>query len=145
MRFKVPISKRLDESIPDYVSRCMSWLPDFKRCLRNCIVTDKLECRKISLFQQPCIHWVINNPNYNIRNIIELFINSLQCLYDNHDGYCYYAVPKKLRCPYTVVPLDTVIRILEYGTDTMVPLYWIRPSYRHFTKTISSDNNKRIY
>lgn len=145
MKFKVPISKRLDETVPDYVQKCQSWLLQFKQILRTRMKLDKILCRRQLLYSQSCIQWVIPNNSYDIQLILITFIDKLQCAYDKHTGYCYFEVSKKVRCPYTVTPLDTVIRILEYGTDTLTPLYWLRPAYGYFTKTILSDNNKRIY
>lgn len=139
MKYIVPYTRKNNEPINSYINKWNMNLIVFKRLLRNKINRSKLLCRKQSLLNQPNIQWVITDSNYDILLIVNSYVNHLQCLYDSHNNYCYYEVPKTIRCPYTVTPIDTVIRTLEYGGTNMAPLYWIRPVFSEFIKIT---NNK---
>ena len=139
MKYIVPYTRKNNEPINSYINKWNMNLIVFKRLLRNKINRSKLLCRKQSLLNQPNIQWVITDSNYDILLIVNSYVNHLQCLYDSHNNYCYYEVPRTIRCPYTVTPIDTVIRTLEYGGTNMAPLYWIRPVFSEFIKIT---NNK---
>lgn len=135
MKYIVPKTRKANEPISAYINRCNILLIVFKRILRNRINKNKLLCRKELLLRQPNIRWTITNSNYDILAIVNSYINHLQCFYDNHNNYCYYEVPKYVRCPYTTTPINTVIRTLEYGGTNIAPLCWIRPAFSEFVKS----------
>jgi hypothetical protein len=130
-----PKPKNDNETLDMYMSRCRLYLSIFKTVLQNKIQINKLICRKIDLFNEPNIHWIINEPDYNIKLIADTFVNKLQCYYDRQDNICYFSVPANVLCPFTITPLTKVIRILEYGGYNMSPLNWIRLSYRTFIES----------
>lgn len=134
MRYVVQEPRKHGEPKSAYINRCSIQLLAFKRLLRTKINGNKLLCRKDLLRQQPNIQWLITDSNYNILEIVNSYVNYLQCFYDDYNDYCYYEVPKHIRCPHTVTSLDTVIRTLEYGGTNMAPLYWIRPVFSEFIK-----------
>ena len=144
MRFKAVTGRRLNEPVQSYINNCKSDLHLFKDVLKRTLKPDKLHSRKDLLLQQPVIHWLDNTFNLNVVIIAYLYINNLQCVYDTHSGYCYYAVPDTVRCSHSKTSLNVVIRVLEFGTTDMMPLYWLRPAYNSFRKTILQETNKRI-
>jgi hypothetical protein len=73
----------------------------------------------------------------NIMAIINLYINRLYCYYDYYECQCYYKVSDLIRCPNTKNSLNKVIRIIEYGTLDIQPLFWLRKSYYSFIENIA--------
>lgn len=143
MKFVIPIKRKENEPVNSYIIKCNMWLISFKQILRQRIKKDKLLCRVRTLYNQPNIHWIIPpNHKYDIFLIVNLFINRLQCVYDSFESCCFYTVPNFIKCPYTVTPLNVVIRTLEYGTPNMTPLFWIRPSFRYFIESTVNIQNK---
>lgn len=142
MKFIIPVKPMPDETVNSYIDRCSLWLLSFKQFLRKHLKADKLACRKVILRRQPNITWIKSCFNYNIMEIVNLYITRLQCFYDSFTGNCYYMVPNYIRCPYTLTSLNTVIRTLEYGSINMVPLYWLRPAYQEFIESTVITKNK---
>lgn len=142
MKLFVPIKKDTNESKDSYITKCNLFLHVFKQILQSKLQQNKLLCRQEDLFNEPNIKWRIDKSDYNILLIANTFINQLQCVYDNQDEICYYTVPIGILCPYTSTSLIKVIRILEYGGYNLMPLNWIRSSYRQFVESTTINNNK---
>ncbi len=142
MRLLVPLTKEKDERIEEYIHRCDLMLISFRSFLRSYIRPDKLSCRNVSLIHQPNITWIYPQKYCNTRQIVDLYISKLQCIFDRVSESCYFEVPKSVRCPGTVTPLNVVMRTLEYGGKDMPPLFWLRPTYRHFIETTTITQNK---
>ena len=140
MKLLVPIKRDTNESISSYINSCNLYLYVFKQILQNKLQRNKILCRKEDLFNEPSIKWTITESNYNIFLIVNTFINQLQCQYDTKENVCYYVIPLSVKCPYTVTSLNKVMRILEYGGYNMMPLNWIRSSYKEFTEQIECKN-----
>lgn len=140
MKLLVPIKRDTNESITSYVNSCNLYLYVFKQILQNKLQRNKLLCRKEDLFNEPNIKWTIDESDYNILLITNTYINQLRCQYDTKEDVCYYVVPIGILCPYTTTTLNKVMRILEYGGYKLMPLFWIRNSYREFVETIERKN-----
>lgn len=124
-------SKKDDETTLQYIHRCQLNLCVFKQILRNNIKQDKLNVRKNLILKQSNIQWT-STYKCNMYNILMLYVNNLNCVYDSKLDKCYYGVPDSIRCPNTKTSLNTVIRTLEYGTTDMIPLFWVRQSLFNF-------------
>lgn len=75
----------------------------------------------------------------NVESIPLQYINNLQCYLDRDLAKCYFAVPDKLRCKGSILSLDKVVRLAEYGNDTIPPMNWIRHSVVKFYDFILFD------
>ena len=138
MKFKVPIKKETNEKVSSYISKCNMWLIVFKQILRQNINRQKLEVRKDILFKLPCLKWTVNSADdINMITIINLYINRLYCYYDYYECQCYYKVSDLIKCPNTKNSLNKVIRIIEYGTLDIQPLFWLRKSYYSFIENMA--------
>lgn len=142
MKFIIPIKKETNESINDYYNKCNLWLIVFKQCLFNNINKSKLTHRNNLLTQVPCIDWVDNVTECSVITFINLYINKLSCYYDYFECCCYYKVPENIRCPGTKNSLNKIIRILEYGTLELPPLFWARKSFHDFIESTLYIKNK---
>ena len=63
-------------------------------------------------------------------------MSSLQCSYDLTTSKCYFYVPDNIRCIGTTNQLNYVIRLIEYGTDQIPPMNWIRHSYIQYYNSV---------
>ena len=143
MKFYSPVKRKNNEPLYAYIGACNMRLLVFKQLLRRNIHLNKLKKREHGLYIQPNIIWNISEDEFNILPIINLYISSLKCFYDSHNDMCYYDVPKYIKCSYSPVPLDTIIKTLEYGGLELEPLFWLRYTYHMFIEITNSQNNNQ--
>lgn len=142
MKIWYPISfeQSKNNNINLYNAMCLFDLYRFKNILKNnlSLVNTKLPGIQIRLNECPLVK-VNNEITFNINAILNRYINSLTCKCDN-SSRCYYYVPDIVRCPGAENSLNFVIRLIEYGNDTIPPLNWIRHSYTLFEEYIGDKN-----
>jgi hypothetical protein len=137
---KIWYPQTLDESkcknVPDYLFKCQASVYLFKLCLRRNINNLKWNILNDKLKKIESINFVRDIKAISIAN---QYISSLQCSYDYHSTRCYFYVPDNVRCIGTTTPLNYVIRIIEYGSDEIPAMNWIRHSYLEYKDLIAKD------
>ena len=140
---KIWYPKRYDNSktdnVNDYKRECGLGLQAFKAILRNNINSPRWGLLKQKLLTSKYI--MVNNQNaFNPVSIPNQYIAYLQCYYDYAENRCYYEVPDTVRCVGTTTSLNDVVKLIEYGNDTIPPMNWIRYSYLKFNYIIMGDD-----
>ena len=76
-----------------------------------------------------------------LKNAQYQYINSLVCEFDKQQSRCYFYVPPTVRCKGTDIDLNKVIKLAEFGNDTIPPMNWIRHSCLKFKDYIYQTYN----
>lgn len=125
-----------------YIAKCSLSTVLLKSILRSNInsprwgmLTDKL--KKSSIIN------VQNKDRFNAVQIPNQYISYLTCSYDYTECKCYYAVADNVRCTFTTTPLNDVVKLVEFGNDSIPPMNWIRHSYAKFADMISAEREEK--
>jgi hypothetical protein len=122
-----------DRDKQSYIRLCLLDLATFKIILRQYMniprlialqgTFDKSKVLKTTFLRTNTKHTVL---------IADQFINELRCRFDEQSGYCYYYIPRTIRCIGTNISLLYIIKLIEYGNDVIPPFGWISHSYLKF-------------
>ena len=128
-----------NEDISLYFTKCSFSVGMFQMALRNNI---NLPCLKRieQIMKKYDILDFTNKENFSINNVLNQYIGSLICKYDEQSTQCYYTISKITKCVNTTNNLDFVIRLIEFGNDKIPPTAWIRKSYKNFCDVVMGKN-----
>lgn len=115
----------------NYVNNCKLDLYVFKSILKNQINVSK--CQACCEGFSKCFE-KLKVDSKKVREIINEYINRVQCYYDISSERCYYTIPKEVLLKGTSIPLITAIKILEFGNDKVAPMNLLRHSFMEFQK-----------
>ena len=139
MKIWYPIScSDLDNvNVPDYIHMCNVSLSKLRQVLIQHIDRSKIVLYQTKLSKLPYINKL---TNLNLYSIMMQYINSLSCHFDTTNNKCYFAVPHGTRAIGTANTLNFIVRLIEYGNDSIPPMYWIRRSYTKYKKYIMENS-----
>lgn len=138
--FPINLSQSEKSNSSEYMMYCSICLPQLKYMLKRNILFPKWKVLEQKLIESKALDIV--SERFNIMNIPNQFINSLCCKYDNFSEKCYYDVSDMIKCYGTTNSLKDIIRLCEYGNDSIPPLNWIRHSYIEFSDMITESAEK---
>ena len=121
------------KTVPDYLLKCQLGLYTFRLCLRHNLNNLKWTALTDKLKEVETINFTKDIKAITIAN---QYMSSLQCSYDLTTSKCYFYVPDNIRCIGTTNQLNYVIRLIEYGTDQIPPMNWIRHSYIQYYNSV---------
>lgn len=139
--YPINFAQSKEKDVSFYNTSCCLSLYRFKGILKNDLyrLNTRLPSMENRLKQCEAMN-VTNEFRFNLKKILNYYIGCLTCKYDISSARCYYYVPDTVRCPDTSNSLNFVIRLVEYGNDTVPPLNWIRHSYTLFEEYIGGNN-----
>jgi hypothetical protein len=123
------------ENINDYITECTIAINPLKMILRNNINISRWNLLTTKLINSEIVD-VQNSYKFLARRIPLQYIDRLLVAYDTTTSKCYYYVPDMVRCQYTTNSLNDVVRLIEYGNNTIPPMHWLRDSYMQFVDLI---------
>lgn len=131
-----PVKKSEDTNINAYMIGCYMQLLAFKNILRSNINVSKWKALEPKLINNNLVR-INKTTKLNILNIPNTYVNCLKCFFDPNLQRCYYAVSEFTKCPYSEsISLNFIIKLVEYGNESIPPLNWIRHSYSKFVDVI---------
>ena len=124
-------SKRTD--VNDYITSCTLDMYRLKLLLRKNIISERWKIIASKL--NSLLHTdVLTGPT-----ITDSYIQYLECRYDPSRNCCFYTVSPFRKVGKTRYNLAKIIRLCEYGNDTIPPTNWVRHTYREFVDIITGD------
>lgn len=139
--YPINLEQSKKDNVSLYTTMCYLNMCRFKGILRDTLYT--LNTRLPSMekrLKESELLTIDNEMKFSIKKILNQYINSLTCKFDNGSARCYYYIPDMIKCYDTRQSLNFVIRLIEYGNETIPPLNWIRHSYTLFEDYIGGNN-----
>lgn len=113
-----------------YIKLCKMDLVKFKNTVRSDFNIGKINKRDEYINSTNLIEWFNPSVKCSAIDIINTYINNLTCHFDDLSGKCYYSVNDYTRCPKSNTSIDLIMRVLEYGNDSVTPLYLLRKAFK---------------
>ena len=125
MKIWYPISLDTDnkQTKQDYIRQCLIDLYVFKQLLKKTMNYTRINSAQNKLKESTIIH---TTEHFKLQEAMLKFVDCLSCHYDDDLCRCYYSVSDLVMCPRCEEKLNYVIRLVEFGNDSIPPMNWIR-------------------